>query len=196
MDIGHRYTHGVGSHLGIYGVAALTYLCLSGLDLHGAVLVKYHTAGRGLERDRPDAGVVPIERHAHAAAEVPCLRLGVLFIQALEVRGLCPGLHAYAEAVAPVAVFRKFVCVSLWHGYLAPELDRAHAQGASYVVYMRLAREGGLRYAVAAHGSGRRQVCKRRPGVAFQIRAGVDLWEGVHALGADSVTVRGVAALI
>ena len=57
---------------------------------------------------------------------VPCLRLGVLFIQALEVRGLCPGLHAYAEAVAPVAVFRKFVCVSLWHGYLAPELDRAH----------------------------------------------------------------------
>ena len=192
----HRYAHGVGGHLRVNRVAALAYLRLAGLHLHGAVLVEHHAAGGALQRDGPHTGVVPIERHAHAAADIARLRLCVLRIEPLEVRGPGPRLHALAEAVAPVDVLGKAVLVALRHGYFAPELDRAHAERLCHVVYVRLAREGGLGYAVAAHRARGREIGEYSPGVALEVLAGVDLREGVHALGADAVPVRGVAALI
>ena len=67
--------HSVGGHLCVNSVAALAYLSLTSLHLDGAVLVEHHAAGAALQRDGPDAGVVPVERHAHAPADIPRLRL-------------------------------------------------------------------------------------------------------------------------
>ena len=61
---------------------------------------------------------------------------------------------------------------------------------------MALPGKHGLGDAIAPHGPGGGPVGKHRPGVALHIGAGVELGEGVHALGVDAVAVGGVGPLV
>ena len=64
------------------------------------------------------------------------------------------------------------------------------------VVNVALPGEHGLGDAVAPHGPGGGPVRVHRPAVALHIGAGVELREGVHALGHDAVAVGGVGPLV
>ena len=64
------------------------------------------------------------------------------------------------------------------------------------IVRVALHGEHSLGNAVAPHGAGGGPIGIDRVGVALHIGAGVQLWEGAHALGADRMAVRSVGSLI
>ena len=64
------------------------------------------------------------------------------------------------------------------------------------IVNVALPGKHGLGDAVAPHGPGGGAVRVHRPAVALHVGAGVELGEGVHALGHDTVAVGGVGPLV
>ena len=117
---------GFGGHLRIRGIRALTDLRLAALHCDRSVEIQQHAVGRGLERNRVNARVVPERCQADAAADragVICILRTLLLV--IHVRGALG--HALAIGVVEVLVLGESVHEALRHDVLIPEFHRVHA---------------------------------------------------------------------
>ena len=195
VDVAKGNAHGVRHHLRIGRVAALADLRFAGLELEGTVLVQNHPAGGGFQGDGPNGGVVPEDRQPHAPADRAGLVLVFLKLFPV-VQQLQSLIHALVEGVGIELVLGKAVHIAHGHQIFPAEFQGRHVNRLADVVDVALPGEHGLGNAVAPHGPGGGTVRIHRPAVALHIGAGVELGEGVHALGHDAVAVGGVGPLV
>ena len=185
----------LGAHLRVGGIRALADLGLADLQVDRAVEVQLQTAGRGLERDGEDGGIVPEGRKADAAADGAGL-IGVGLDLFLIADGLHALLHTLAVGVGIELVLGEAVDVAGLHEVLPAVGQRRHADGLCAFLRVALVGKRGLRHAVAAHRAGRGPVGEDGIGVALKVGAGIMLVERAQRLCHDRVAVRGVGALV
>ena len=195
MDIFQRDSQRRCCHLGKRRIRPLSNLRLSKLNLDGPILVQYHAAGRGLQRDRPHRRIVPESCNANALPDISRL-IAIRFCLPDIIRMRDRLIHALAEGVLIILVLRESIHESLRHQVLSPEFQRGHANRLCHVVRVAFHGKHSLGNPISSHGACHRAVGKYRIGICLHIRAGIQLRERAHSLCHYAVTMGRVGPLI
>ena len=187
---------GFGGHLAKDRIAALADLGGPHRELHRAVLVEDDT-GRGcFQGNRPHAGFVDKDRHAHP----PAYWSGLVLIRPAQLVPADEGrplFHTRLESGAVAGDAVGGVHIALGHEVFEPECIGVPAHGVGDVLHEALGGPGPLRDAVGPHGAGGGQVSI--DGISLRLMAqniGIDLPEAVDRVCHDGVAVGGVGALV
>ena len=151
-------------HLGEHGVGALADFRCPHLQLHGAVLVQYHAAGRCFQGYGIYACLIAEDSHSDSLSHGSCLVFifPAFFIPADKFTAL---FHTFRQAVCIAFYMGVGINVSRPHAVLFPEFQWVHVKGQGQVVCHAFRRKRGLGNPVSPHGSSCGQVGVHGPGI-------------------------------
>ena len=183
-------------HLGKHGVGALADFRCPHLQLHGAVLVQYHAAGRCFQGYGIYACLIAEDSHTDSLSHGSCLVF--IFPAFLIPADEFPALfHTFRQAVCIAFHMSVGVNVSRPHAVLFPEFQRVHVKGQGQVVCHAFRGKRCLGNSVSPHGAARGQIGVHSPGIGLQhLLILVNLLELIGGVGYDGMGMGRVSALV